>query len=217
MNDGAVRRLQRSASSAEPARGYYGIPVIHRPHWKWLIIGYFYCGGISGTAAVLSSVARLLGGPSNARIARIAALVSFAALAPCPLFLILDLGRPSRFLNMLRAFRPSSPMSMGTWILTAFGMLSVLTVGSQRLLDRSREQETRRGAAASAFLRASAPLFGILGFGVAGYTGTLLAATAVPLWSKRPWLLGPLFLSSAMTSGAAAVVAAIGTDGPRFA
>jgi formate-dependent nitrite reductase membrane component NrfD len=204
-----------SGSLIAPA-GYYGVPVIHGPHWKWLVIGYFYFGGISGASAVIAAFSRLAGGTSETQLARIATYVSFLSLMPCPLLLILDLGRPARFLNMLRVFRMSSPMSIGTWGLTTFGLVSALTAGLQLLEDRSSGSENRPTAARRAVGTFLALLGGVSGFFVAGYTGVLLAATAVPLWSKRPGLLGPLFLSSAMTSGTAAVSAvasALGSEG----
>jgi len=195
------------AGAPEPRPGYYDLPVIHGPHWKWLVIGYFYLGGISGGSAVIAAVARLFGGKSGAHVVRIARYVSFLSLVPCPVLLILDLGRPARFWHMLRAFRPSSPMSMGTWGLTAFGLVSVVATGLQLMDDLSLRRGHRPGAAR----RVAGDVLGLLGalsgFFVAGYTGVLLAATAVPLWSKRSALLGPLFLTSAMTSGAAAVSA----------
>lgn len=196
--------------------GYYGVPVIHGPHWKWLVIGYFYFGGISGASAVIAAFSRLAGGTPGTQLARIATYVSFLSLMPCPLLLILDLGRPARFLNMLRVLRTSSPMSIGTWGLTTFGLVSALTAGLQLLEDRSSGSENRPTAAQRAVGTFLALLGGASGFFVAGYTGVLLAATAVPLWSKRPGLLGPLFLSSAMTSGTAAVSAvasALGSGG----
>jgi formate-dependent nitrite reductase membrane component NrfD len=198
-----------STSTGAPVShlGYYDIPVIHGPHWKWLIIGYFYFGGMSGGSAVIAAVSRLFGGTSGAQLARIATYVSFLSLVPCPVLLILDLGRPSRFWHMLRAFRPSSPMSIGTWGLTAFGVISTLTTGLQFLDDRSSCRGHRSGSARRVAGEALALLGALSGFFVAGYTGVLLAATAVPLWSKRPALLGPLFLSSAMTSGAAVISA----------
>lgn len=211
-------RLGRYSIDAKPAdavRGYYGIPVIHRPHWKWLIIWYFFFGGISGAAAVIGSMARLRGGRNNAHIARIAVYLSGVALAPCPAFLILDLGRPGRFINMLRAFRPTSPMSMGTWILTSYSAITTLAAGAQYLLDRGHLGSSRARRTGAKALRMVAPLHAVLGFGVAGYTGVLLVSTAVPLWSRRPWLLGPLFLSSAMTSGAAGVIAAAAIAAPK--
>jgi formate-dependent nitrite reductase membrane component NrfD len=198
-----------STSTGAPVShlGYYDIPVIHGPHWKWLIIGYFYFGGMSAGSAVIAAVSRLFGGTSGAQLARTATYVSFLSLVPCPVLLILDLGRPSRFWHMLRAFRPSSPMSIGTWGLTAFGVISTLTTGLQFLDDRSSCRGHRSGSARRVAGEALALLGALSGFFVAGYTGVLLAATAVPLWSKRPALLGPLFLSSAMTSGAAVISA----------
>jgi len=195
------------AGGPESRAGYYDLPVLHGPHWNWLVIAYFYFGGISGASAVIAAVSRLYGGMSGAQLARFARYVSFLSLVPCPVLLVLDLGRPARFWHMLHAFRPSSPMSMGTWGLTTFGLISAVTTGLQLLDDRT----SRSGHPPSATRRAVGDvlaLFGALsGFFVAGYTGVLLAATAVPLWSKRPALLGPLFLSSAMTSGAAAISA----------
>src|SRR4051812_48660236 len=110
--------LPMASDSVAPI-GYYGLPVIHRPHWKWLIICYFFLGGISGASAGLSAIARFFDRSDGPRIARIAAYVSAAALLPCPVLLVLDLGRPARFLNMLRVLRLSSPMSMGSWGLAA--------------------------------------------------------------------------------------------------
>jgi formate-dependent nitrite reductase membrane component NrfD len=198
-----------SGSASEVPTGYYGVPVIHGSHWKWLIVWYFFFGGISGSSAVIAAVARLSGGDESDRVARTATYVSFAALLPCPPLLILDLGRPLRFLNMLRTFRPTSPMSYGSWGLAAFGAISTLAVANQVALDLA----ARHGCPISAAQRRAgawiAALSALSGFGVAGYTGTLLAATAVPLWAKRPALLGPLFLASAMTSGSAAVSGAL--------
>jgi formate-dependent nitrite reductase membrane component NrfD len=198
-----------SAGSSPPPTvvGYYGVPVIHGPHWKWLVIGYFYFGGIAGASAVIAAFSRLFGGVSGAQLARIATYVSFLSLLPCPVLLILDLGRPARFFQMLRVFRATSPMSVGSWGLTAFGVISALSAGLQLMDDRSSRREYHPGGTrrvAGSLLA----LFGALsGFFLAGYTGVLLAATAVPLWSKRPALLGPLFLASAMTSGTAAISA----------
>lgn len=187
--------------------GYYDIPVIHRPHWKWLVIGYFYFGGISGASAVIAGFLRLYGGASGAALARIATYVSFLTLLPCPVLLILDLGRPARFFHMLHTFRVTSPMSVGSWGLTTFGVISTLTAGLQLLDDRSSRKGERPANLPRAVGGGLSLLGGLSGFFVAGYTGVLLAATAVPLWSKRPALLGPLFLSSAITSGAAAISA----------
>jgi formate-dependent nitrite reductase membrane component NrfD len=196
------------ASGQPPSHaGYYDVPVIHVPHWKWLVIGYFYFGGISGASAAVAAFSRLHGGSSEAQLARIGTYVSFLALLPCPVLLILDLGRPARFFHMLRVFRTSSPMSIGTWTLTTFGFVSAVTTGLQLLEDRSSRRGIRPGAVGRPLSTMLALIGALSGFFVAGYTGVLLAATAVPLWSKRPGLLGPLFFSSAMTSGVAAISA----------
>jgi len=109
--------------------------------------------------------------------------------------LIWDLGRPSRFINMMRVFRPTSPMNLGTWILGAFGGFATVAA----LLRHERDGALGRigNAAASAA--------GVLGIPLAGYTGVLLANTAVPLWQGARTSLPPLFMASAVTSAASAL------------
>nr|MDQ3044587.1 polysulfide reductase NrfD [Chloroflexota bacterium] len=75
-------------------------PVIHRPHWKWLIVAYFYLGGISGASFAIAALADMVGGVGNQRLVRTGRYLSIATLVPCPPLLILDLGRPARFLYM---------------------------------------------------------------------------------------------------------------------
>ncbi|MDQ2655334.1 MAG: polysulfide reductase NrfD [Chloroflexota bacterium] len=180
--------------------GYYGQPAIHGPHWNWLIIGYFFTGGISGGAAALAASASVFGDSRSIRLRDHAVLVSFAALLPCPVFLILDLGRPARFHHMVRAFRPSSPMSMGTWGLAVFSGLETACAAMILLQWLLGNRFYPPRLVEKTLLAAN----GVAGLFLAGYTGPLLAATAVPLWSRRPGLLGPLFLSSAISSGCAA-------------
>jgi hypothetical protein len=130
----------------------------------------------------------------------VARKVALAALIPSPPLLISDLGRPERFYNMLRIFKPRSPMSMGAWALTAFGNLAAAAVGAD-LLGRRR---TARALGA-----ANAVVGGYLG----SYTGVLLASTAVPVWGRSRLFLGPIFVSTATATGAAAtrlVLAAAG-------
>lgn len=230
---GSVPQPTASQTDGTLLEGYYGVPVIHRPHWKWLVIGYFYLGGISGSTAAISAIARLVGGERGKSVSRLAAFVSIAAFAPCPPLLILDLGRPARFLNMLRVFRRNSPMSVGSWALAIFGAVNSLhalwhflqidTRSSQMTQPPSDDRLPPRPAEIpqSESLQEKIPVLGdtlaaingAFGFLVAGYTGVLLAATAVPLWSKRPVYLGPLFLASAMSSGTAAVTLAAVVSG----
>ena len=102
-------------------RTYYDRPVLKKPVWKWYIPAYFFTGGMAGASSTLAWAARLRG---NHVLARRAGLVSLAGIAVSPVLLIVDLGRPSRFYNMLRVARPTSPMSMGTWLISLFGPLS---------------------------------------------------------------------------------------------
>src|SRR5438067_6683969 len=102
-------------------RSYYGRPVIKEPVWTWEIPAYFFFGGLGGASAVLSLAARVGG---NEPLAKTGLYVGAAAdLASLPL-LVSDLGRPERFLNMLRVFKVTSPMSVGSWILFASGAAS---------------------------------------------------------------------------------------------
>lgn len=212
MDESFVSRAPSELSRGEPAAtpplpSYYGQPVIHKPHWKWLIIVYFFLGGIAGASAVIAAIADWVGPGDERRAGRISRYVSFAALLPTPVLLILDLGRPERFINMLRIVKLRSPMSTGTWGLTLFGIVSgcrmVRQVADDGLVGRGSVARLaglmpRRGADL-----ASVPL----GFFVAGYTGILLAATAIPLWAKRALFLGPLFLASAFSTATATIIA----------
>jgi formate-dependent nitrite reductase membrane component NrfD len=206
-------------SAGDEARdSYYGVPLIHGPHWKWLVILYFFLGGIAGASYVVASLAQLVGGDANRRIARAGRYVSFAALLPCPPLLILDLGRPQRFHHMLRVFKFRSPMSVGTWGLTVFGGFCTLSA----LIQAARDGLLGRATLPARLLRnLPARPISALGTGpacfVSGYTGVLLAATAVPLWTKNYLLMGPLFLASAASNATAAIalVLALARGTPR--
>ncbi|HEU4792023.1 MAG TPA: NrfD/PsrC family molybdoenzyme membrane anchor subunit [Nitrolancea sp.] len=191
---------------AETPPTYYGIPVIHKPHWKWMIIFYFFFGGIAGASYVIASIAQLFGRPEDRRITRAGRYISFAALIPSPILLILDLGRPERFLHMLRVLKLRSPMSVGSWGLTLFGAFSTLSA----LIQAADDGIFGRRTLLARLLRAMpARIIGAAGmvpaFFLGAYTGVLLAATAVPIWTKNALLLGPLAIASAMSSAAAAL------------
>src|ERR687884_2170656 len=114
----------------EEVRSYYGRPVIKEPTWEWEIPWYFFAGGLAGASSGLAAVARLAG---NDKLARRALLAALGGATVSPVLLVADLGRPDRFYNMLRVFKPTSPMSMGTWILTAFGSSTGVAVVSEVL------------------------------------------------------------------------------------
>lgn len=214
--EGRKRRKHAEASKSESptqAESYYGMPVIHRPHWKWLVIFYFFLGGISAASHVLATIAHLVGGPASRPIERTGRYVSFLALLPCPLLLILDLGRPERFLNMLRVVKLRSPMSLGSWGLSVFGIFA--TMGAVVQAAQDGLLGSSKTAKRVATLPVTAPAIAGTGpaFFVGGYTGVLLGATAVPLWGKNALLLGPLFLNSAFSTAVAAVNLGVALQG----
>ncbi|HEX6292841.1 MAG TPA: NrfD/PsrC family molybdoenzyme membrane anchor subunit [Herpetosiphonaceae bacterium] len=200
------RRKGGRSVTDESRASYYGIPAIHKPHWKWLIICYFFLGGISSASYVIASIAELFGGRDTRRIVRVGRYISLAALIPSPILLILDLGRPERFLYMLRIVKLRSPMSVGTWGLTLFGGFCALSALIQAAQDGLLSRANLLSRALLALpSKTISVLGGAFGFFVGGYTGVLLGATAVPLWARNALLLGPLFLSSAMSSASAAI------------
>src|SRR5881398_1685704 len=100
----------RYGAAAVRARdAYSGVPILAQPTWSHEIAAYFYLGGISSGAFVLSALAGLAGGEQRLKLARTAHYVSFGAMVPCAPLLVLDLGRPALFHHMLRIFKPSSP------------------------------------------------------------------------------------------------------------
>jgi formate-dependent nitrite reductase membrane component NrfD len=180
------------------------------PNWEWWILAYFFFGGIAGGSYAIGTLIRLVGAPSDQRAARIAFIVSFLALIPCPIFLIADLGQPLRFVNMLLdasegglAFKYWSPMSLGSWALLGFGLFSFVSFlgalgeGAASALDPFAR--LLRGTVGTVW-----NVIGTgLGFFVAGYTGVLLAVSNEPVWSDSGWVLGGLFLASGLTGSAA--------------
>jgi hypothetical protein len=180
-------------------RSYYGRPVIKEPVWKPEIPWYLFTGGLGGASSVLGLLARRRG---NDRLADAALFVSLAADTASPLLLISDLGRPERFHHMLRVFKVTSPMNVGSWILTLSGTATGVAAGAHLLgLRRLRN--------------AAEHVSGVLGMPLAGYTGVLLADTAIPVWHEARFELPLVFASSgAASAGAAAAIAVPDAAGP---
>jgi hypothetical protein len=177
---------------AEP-RNYHGEPVIQEPTWTWEIPLYFYTGGMAGASAGLAWLADLRG---NETLAERAWAVSLGAVGVSPVLLISDLGRPARFLNMLRMFKVTSPMSVGSWVLSGSGT----TTGFAALYAWTG-LFPRLG-------RAARPLAALLGLPLSTYTAALVANTAVPVWHNARRELPFLFASGAATAAGAATVMA---------
>jgi formate-dependent nitrite reductase membrane component NrfD len=189
--------------------GYYGLPAIHGPHWNWLIIFYFFFGGIAGAAQAIGAIASWRDQRGNHAVVRAARYVSFAAFLPCPALLVFDLGRPERFLHMLRILKLRSPMSVGSWTLVLFGAAATTVVAGQVIEDQPRIAPGPARALARRLANPAGPAAAMLGVLLSAYTAVLLAATAVPLWAKRHLLLAPIFVASAMAAAAASIELAL--------
>lgn len=199
---------------SEQYDSYYGRPVVKAPPWKAPIAVYLFLGGVAGGSGLLAFGAQCTGRPVLRRNARLTALgtVGLGTLA-----LIEDLGRPERFLNMMRTVKVTSPMSLGTWVVGGFASLSgvlgalevdrlageKLPLGALRPLLRAAEGPASLGQVALAPMLAS-------------YTGALLGNTVVPTWEAGRGHLSYLFASSASLAagGAAMVTTPVAEAGP---
>jgi hypothetical protein len=181
------------SSTSENPRSYYGQPVIKPPVWEPTIAVYLFAGGLAGASGTLAALSELKGDDELARRAWLAAL---AAVAVSPALLIEDLGRPARFLNMMRVVKVSSPMNMGVWILSGAG--ASIGLASARAWLGWFPRLGGLGAVGAA----------LLGPPLTTYTAVLFSDTAVPSWHEArremPWL----FASSAAAS-AGAVASAV--------
>ncbi|HEX5416802.1 MAG TPA: NrfD/PsrC family molybdoenzyme membrane anchor subunit [Chloroflexota bacterium] len=184
---------------------YYDLPTLKAPVWRWEIWLYFFLGGLAGAAYAIAGLATLFGGGRARRIERAGYLVAFLTVLPCPPLLIKDLGRPRLFLNMLRVFKPESPMSVGVWGLLGFSGFATLAFLREAALALGGPLA---GLARLVPQKALAPAGSAFAFFLAGYTGVLLSVTSVPLWSKS-FLLAPTFLASSFASAASAIALAL--------
>ncbi len=189
--------------------------IVAAPHWAWWIVLYFFFGGIAAGAYFIGTMIDLFGRERDRPIAKAAYIIAFPLVVLCGVLLIVDLGRPERFWHMLiqnNTFRPMfkywSPMSVGSWGLSAFGAFSFASfVGA--LAEDNRLGLGRFSKLASYLHRGPVGVtFEVLGtlagFFLAAYTGSLLTATNQPIWSDSSWIAS-LFLASAASTGIAAL------------
>src|SRR6202795_1821804 len=186
--------------------GYYGQPVVKPPVWTWQVPLYFFMGGIAGMSAVIASGAVIFHHVDLARAAMWLAAIAGAILSP--ILLIMDLGRPRLFLNMLRVFKHRSAMSMGAWILSLFGAcvvpgLIALELHAHQVFPGTLDQLLRIAAGILIF---GSAIFGTL---LATYTGVLIGATAIPAWFLHRTLL-PIHFGTAGLGSAAALLELFG-------
>jgi hypothetical protein len=192
---GGLAPARRGEDVPEPVVG----PILHPNVWEWQVPLYFWVGGLASGASFAALACDVAGDQRSAALLR---KVVLGAIGPASPLLILDLGRPERFLHMLRIFKTRSPMSMGSWCLSAFSSLAGAAVGAD-LLGRPR---TARALGAATALG---------GTYLGSYTGVLLASTAVPVWNRSRALLPPIFVCTALANGAAAsrlVLSVLGGD-----
>jgi hypothetical protein len=192
-------------------RSYYGRPVLKPPVWEWKVPAYLFTGGLSAGSAVLAAGADLTSRPALRRAGRISSLLTLLVSA---YFLIADLGRPERFHHMLRVAKPTSPMSVGTWILTLYAPGVGIAALSELLPAKARR--TIPGRLLDRLARPAALASAALAPAVASYTAVLLSQTAAPAWHEAHPQLPFIFTGSAAASagGLAMVLTPVDEAGP---
>ena len=176
------------------ATTYHDVPLLKAPVWTWEVPVYMFVGGAAGGAAIIGFAASASG--IDGTLARDARWIAAAGGPLSAMLLTADLGRPERFINMLRVLKPQSPMSVGSWTLAAFSGAS-----TSALVPIGRTAATATSA--------------LLGCGMLTYTGVLIGATAIPVWHAHVRTLPIHFAASGMGS-AAALLTLMGHDAPAL-
>ncbi|HLH15020.1 MAG TPA: NrfD/PsrC family molybdoenzyme membrane anchor subunit [Solirubrobacteraceae bacterium] len=179
---------EQASTQGHTGSSYYGKPIINPPVWEERdIAGYLFTGGLAAGSSVLAAGAELTGRPALARASK---LCASGAIGVSLVALVHDLGRPARFVNMLRVFKPTSPMNMGSWLLGVYGPLNAIATATDVLGVAPRAGRAASVAAA------------LTGSGVSSYTAALIANTAVPAWHEGHRELPFVFAGSAAAAGA---------------
>lgn len=179
---------------ASPETGYYTQPMLKEPQWTQLIPLYFFVGGASGSLGVIGSLADVLGGETKLALKARWMAVGGAALSS--VLLIWDLGRPVRFLNMLRVFKPKSVMSMGSWVLSAFSSFAGVAAFADvlaMLYGNGIVAKLIRGVGRTGMV--------LFGMPFHNYTGVLIGVSVIPVWNKKVSALPREFGMSGLQSG----------------
>jgi protein NrfD len=186
-------------AAAQTIDTYYGQPQLKPSHYGFRVALYMFIAGLSGAAQLIATAADLAGADRHRNLVRRGRYFSLLAVGLGPPLLIWDLHTPQRFYNMLRIFRRTSPMSIGTYVLSGFALSSISTAGTQLLSDRRDSVGWRRVARATQIPAA------VAGAGMTTYTAALLSATSTPLWASAPRALAIQFAGSSIAAGAAAL------------
>ncbi len=184
-------------------------PSFHSPGWGWAIVWYFFFGGITGGMYFCAAWLDLFGDDRDRGAVRLGHLLAFPLLLVCAVFLIADLGQPLRFWHMifqserfpLPIVKPYSPMSLGSVVLSVFGLFAFLSFADAVLFRRQPWLHADRNPLG----KVVSALGGLAGLSLAGYTGVLLNVSNVPVWETNPWV-GALFLFSGLSAGTALLV-----------
>ena len=190
--------------------GYYGLPIVHAPVWTWQIGLYFFVGGAAGMSGVIAFAALAAGHPLE--IVRAAIRLALAGAVVSPGLLIWDLGRPARFLNMLRVFKWRSAMSVGVWTLVAFSLFAGAAFVALEIVTAD-PASTPTVARLVVFMMTMGTA--VTGAVLATYTGVLLGATVVPAWSSHHRLL-PVHFGIIGLGSAAALLELLGFRTPAL-
>ncbi len=193
VSGAGVLPLRAPFPKAAPEIGYYGVPLLKEPQWNPEVPLYFFVGGAAGAAAVIANTANWLS--DDPELVRSARWVAAGGGMLSSALLIRDLGVPSRFLNMLRVFKPQSPMSVGAWTLSAFSSFSAASAFANLMRQKLGDSipvkiiENAAGALAAA-----------TGLVMSSYTGVLIGATVIPVWNHNIGTLPIHFAASGMSS-----------------
>lgn len=184
--------MSLAVSSSKQIPTYYGRPAIKPSLYGWTVGLYIFVGGLAGAAQILATAADLLGVPDASGVILGGRVLALAGAIIGAVLLIVELHTKERFANMLRIFRPTSPMSIGSYVLVSFGFWSLAALIVELI-----------------GIHPLALAFGILaaisGWFMTSYTAAFLAATSTPLWASAPRSLSVRFAASAFATGAAAL------------
>lgn len=192
---------------SQPETTYYGVPLLKPSVWSLDIPIYYFLGGTGGAALTLGAAIQLCSRQRRRHLRRVSAICHWTGIigsSAGAVFLIHDLGRPSRFLYMMRVFRPTSPMNMGVWIL---GGAAPTAIATGLLLHRP--------GILGKLAECTGYLSGIFGAALAGYTGVLVANTAIPIWQESRRWLPVLFVASSAASAASVIELVSGDQSTR--
>ena len=205
VEDAGIRPAGSPFPIASPETGYYGQPLLKEPQWTWMIPLYFFVGGAAGSLGVIGSLADVIG--DEYKLAREARWMATGGAMLSSALLIADLGRPGRFLNMLRVFKPQSTMSMGSWVLSAFATSAAASSFADLL-------KIKFGDALPVKLISGAGRAGSTLFGMPfhNYTGVLIGASVIPVWNERVSSLPGHFGMSGLQSAVSLLELAGHTD-----